>query len=271
MKNKSFVLIVICVMILSTVGAQEAPIDGLVAKQTMSEKRLLPYVPLREADIMWSKKVTRVIDTREKINLSFRYPEMPLFTVLEEGIETGELTAYSGENDQFKELLDLEQLKSIMYKSDTVEVYNHDTGNMDMVVVTDELNPEDIMRYRVKEVWYFDKNEAQMKVRILGIAPMLEVRDELGNFKYELPLFWVYYPHAREYLSGQAVFLTGNDEEVLSWEDWLEMRRFSSYITKESNVHDRKLEAYVSGVDLLMTGQKIHTEIFNKEQDMWAY
>ncbi|KAA3635704.1 MAG: gliding motility protein GldN, partial [Bacteroidetes bacterium] len=55
-----------------------------------------------------------------------------------------------------------------------------------------------------------------------------------------------------------------------SWEDLFEMRMFSSYIMKESNVHDRRLSGYLSGRDLLLESRLIEQELFNREQDVWS-
>ena len=126
-------------------------------------------------------------------------------------------------------------------------------------------------RYRLKEVWFFDTKLSTMRVRILGIAPLKQVFDEQGNLRYEAPMFWVYYPDSREWLSRHPVFNELNDNGAMSWEDWLEMRFFSSYITKESNVFDRRLEDYLSGVDLLQESERIKQEIFNYEHDLWSY
>jgi len=110
-----------------------------------------------------------------------------------------------------------------------------------------------------------------MQVRILGIAPLLDVLDDNGNFKYEKPMFWVYYPEARQVLAREKVFTYGNDAAPITWEGLMEMRFFSSYIFKESNVHDRRLSEYVQGVDLLMEADKIKQTIFNFEHDLWEY
>ena len=92
-----------------------------------------------------------------------------------------------------------------------------------------------------------------------------------GNFRYEKPMFWIDYPEAREILAREKVFNYGNDASPLTWEDQLERRFFSSYIFKESNVHDRRLQEYLSGVDLLLEADKIKNEIFNFENDLWTY
>ena len=47
------------------------PLDDIVGKKLTSDKRLLPYDHVREADIFWEKRIWRVIDIREKMNLPF--------------------------------------------------------------------------------------------------------------------------------------------------------------------------------------------------------
>ena len=46
---------------------------------------------------------------------------------------------------------------------------------------------------------------------------------------------------------------------------------FSSYIIKESNVMDRKVNEYMIGLDAILTSEEIKAEIFNIEHDLWAY
>jgi len=72
-------------------------------------------------------------------------------------------------------------------------------------------------------------------------------------------------------LARERVFNTGNDASPITWEDLLEMRFFSSYIYKVSNVYDRRLQDYKTGVDLLLEAEKIKAEIFNFEHDLWSY
>ena len=92
-------------------------------------------------------------------------------------------------------------------------------------------------------------------------------------FKYEAPLFWVYYPEARETLSRYMVFNEFNDASVVTWYDLFEMRKFSSYIYKQSNVHDvRLIDVFPNnGVDRLLESDKIESELFNWEHDLWTY
>ncbi len=155
--------------------------------------------------------------------------------------------------------------------TDTVVTFDPVTYEEKIQVVTNELNPEDIKRFRIKEIWFFDEESSTLQVRILGIAPLKDEFDENGNYLYELPMFWVYYPDARKVLAREEVFAYGNDTALRTWEDVFESRFFSSYIYKESNVFDRRLQDYLTGNDLLMEADKIKMEIFNFEHDLWEY
>jgi len=56
-------------------------LDDIVKRTTLKERKVLAHAPIREADIMWEKRIWRVIDTREKMNQAFVYPDAPFFQV----------------------------------------------------------------------------------------------------------------------------------------------------------------------------------------------
>ncbi|MEM1322101.1 MAG: gliding motility protein GldN [Bacteroidota bacterium] len=250
---------------------EDRPIDDIVEKRLIDDRRVLPYQPLREADIFWEKRIWRVIDIREKMNLPFAYPEMPFFSILMDAAVNGDISVFSTEDDKFSNKLQPGEVASMGATVDTVITFDPETYEEQIQVVRNELNPEDVKRFRVKEVWFFDEETSTLQVRILGIAPLIDVKDDNGNFRYEKPMFWVYYPECREILARHKVFMPGNDASTITWEDLFEMRFFSSYIYKESNVHDRRLQEYLTGVDLLLEADKIKQEIFNFEHDLWSY
>ena len=112
-----------------------------------------------------------------------------------------------------------------------------------------------------------------MQVRILGVAPIREYFDkESGAFKYEAPMFWIYMPEARKALARYRVFNEMNDASMISWADLFDMRKFSSYIYKQSNIHDMRMkDMYPDGLDRLYESEKIKSELFNWEHDLWTY
>lgn len=281
MQNHFVLQVLFCLLICPAIQAQKPIIcldcpepllmNDVVERTLMQEKRVLAYPPIREADILWEKRIWRVIDTREKMNLAFRYPKMPLFTILVNGVKNGEITAYSTENDEFSKPMQAEEILREIYRRDTVFIIDPLSGRDTIQIVENEIDVDDIKRYRVKELWFFDTRLSSLRVRILGIAPLKEEYDDIGDFRYERPLFWVHYPHCREFLARHKVFDPWNESSRLTWENLFEIRYFSSYITKESNIHDRRLMDYLSGRDLLIESEKIRMEIFNFEQDLWSY
>jgi len=255
----------------SSAPDDDRPLDDIVKKTLIDERRVLPYEPMREADIFWEKRIWRVIDIREKMNLPFAYPEKPFFTIIMDAAVEGDINVYSTDDDKFSFRLEPDEVASMGATVDTVITFDPETYEEQVQVVRNEINPEDVKQFRIKEIWYFDEESSVLKQRILGIAPLIDVFDDNGNFRFTKPMFWVYYPDCREVLARHKVFNPGNDASPNSWEDLFEMRFFASYVYKESNVYDRRLQDYLSGVDLLLEADKIKQEIFNFEHDLWSY
>ena len=248
------------------------PLDDITQRSVIAEHQPLAYQPIREADIFWEKRLTRIVDTREKMNLPFVSPESPLFNILAEAALQGDLPIYSTEDDHFTKQMNNEDLKKELFQKDTIFNIDVETGEERTEIVENSINWEDVKRFRLKESWFFDANTGSLRVRILGIAPMIEVKDENGDFRFEKPLFWVYYPSARPLLaSHKAITPGGNYSTTTTWEDIFEMRYFASTVTKENNIYDRRLQDYLSGTDMVMQAERIEDELFNHEQDMWSW
>lgn len=248
-------------------------IDGVVKQTLMYETRLLPYAPVREADVPWQRRMWRVIDTREKLNLPFKYPVKPLVSILIDGVAAGELAAFK--KDDFKTQMTKDEVDSKLFQIDTVPVVDPETYETTITITKNDLDPMSINRFRVKEIWFFDEAASRVKNRILGISPLKDRTDDAGNFLYEEPMFWIYYPQAREFLSKHRAFVDGNDASPVTWENMFEMRKFSSYIVKASNVLDNRLQDYAhlreNPLDRLYESEKIKQDLFNFEHDLWSY
>lgn len=235
------------------------------------EMKALPYDNLREADVMWEKRIWRVIDTREKMNKSFVYPREPFVSVLQQGATEGYIEAYNDED--FSQRLTGSELLQKFRSIDTAIVFNDETYSFDTFIYENQLDPESVTKFRVKEDWIFDEETSTLIVRIIGMSPVRDVYDDDDNFLGEEPLFWIHYPSCRDYLANKAVFNERNrsTSSLLSWEQTLEQRIFTSYIMKESNVYDRRISDYMAGVDMILEAEKIHEDIRRYEHELWSY
>jgi len=261
-------------------GAETAPLDeleekldGAYEKVTLKEREIIAYDHLREADIKWKKRVWRVIDFQEKINLPFAHPKMGLVNIIHEAAKKGEIEVYAASEagEVFKEPMNVQDVAQIGASIDTVTRINFETGLEEKAIANNTFNPETVKKIRLKEDWLFDIETSTMLVRILGISLIREKQSESGEITLDIPMYWVYYPDVRKLLATNQVFNIKNDANTTSWEDIFEMRYFNSYIMKESNVFDRRIESYATNLDLLYESDRIHNEIRDKESDFWEY
>ena len=63
-------------------GVAQSPnvLDGAYVKETNLTKRVIPYPHLREADVMYKRRIWQEIDLRQKFNHPFYFPLCLLYT-----------------------------------------------------------------------------------------------------------------------------------------------------------------------------------------------
>jgi gliding motility associated protien GldN len=270
-------------------GMPEIPgggvLDGVYIPEHLPNRKPLPYVHEREADIMWAKRVWRVIDLREKINHPLYYPTEPLakrpslFNVIQGGIVSGKITtvfAFDPFTMEFGIPLSLPEIAKAM--TEVIDVKDS-VGNPlfdslgNAVQKPDTFKADDIKQYMLKEDWFFERQRSVMDVRIIGIAPVIEVDDPVnGKFGYK-PIFWIYYPAMRNYLSQFYCYNPYNDAEWRTFDEVFHKRMFSSYSYMESNVYNRTISSYLpgQGMEQMLESERIKDDIFKFEHDMWNF
>ena len=258
-------------------------LDGAYVQETHITKRVIPYPYLREADVMYFRRIWQEMDLKQKINHPYYYPIEPiqdrksLFDVISHALlrEGGQWTAYdSGPNndDEFTRPYSKEEIYNLLNPIDSVAETDQYGDYVGMKIIQKKIESSNITKYRLKEDWIWDRQRSERYVRIIGIAPLLEGFDADGVSIGTTPLFWLYYPEWRYVFANAEAFNLFNDAQRRTYEDLFQMRYFSSYIVKASNVYDRSIESYLhNGIDALAESEKIKEELFILEHDLWHY
>ena len=266
--------------------------DAAVERSMFKDRIPLDYEFLRADDALYTQRVWREIDIREKINLPFRYQAQDdngdqrfvsiLVKAVRDQLKNGNAIAFDANDDRFTTFLDSAGFEKAVSggggQCDTNAVYdlNDPTKIVKYVVNCNKVNPDDIVKFRIKEEWVFDREASRMFVRILGIAPMKTIMGPDGiTERSATPLFWIYYPDIRATLAKYEVYNPKNmGVSRMTWEELFEARMFGSYIIKSTL--DNPMNKYIRGlindpILRLLEGDNIKDKIFNYEQNLWQY
>ena len=274
----------------TAMGQESTVLDGVYIKEHTPGRDPITYGSggpfgsslMREANMMWSRRMWRRIDLREKINHPLFYPvariqdRRSLFDVLKDAILIdGTITAYDpgplADDDEFTKPMTADEVKSLLFRIDTVFTEDIETGDLVESLIPIETSSEEILQIEVKEDWFFDNERSVMDVRIIGICPMKEKLDDFGEFRGFSPMFWIYFPEARHVFANAEVYNVQNDAERRTFDDIFWKRQFGSYITKRSNVYDRVIEEYKTGLDALLESEVLKNDIRIIEHDLWHF
>lgn len=300
MNWKNLVALFGAVVMTASVSAQanllNANVPEDIGKKTAQQlvadnDKPLPYGYVDDRDILWSKVVWEYIDLNERLNLPYYYPihdnstssnRKSLFKTLLDGVADDELTEVY-DDSYFTTKLTKKEIEAKLFRVDTTDAGKDElnAGNTDIeeFITRTEIAPHDIEGFKVKGVWYFDKRQGELKYRLLAVAPIApdvqtKGRESLANVAEKLPIFWVWYPGARDLLHGMKVFNEKNSAYPISFDHMLNARRFNAIVYREENIYgNRDVKDYVKGNALfqVLESDRIRESIRDKELDMWNY
>ena len=273
---KRLVSIIVASLACLFIGAPEASAqitsdtynDGLYVENATGMKKIIPNPEIREADILWKKRVWREIDFRQKMNLPFYYPRdghqnwRRFIDVIMDALKEGRCQAYEVTvTGELNNPMPYSKLMTGLNSEKHQAIYDDYGNKIGDTVISIAFKPESVTRLRLMEDWYFDAHRSQMMVRIEAICPVT-MRDINDSVQMPNELFWIPFDEAtRTVLSEAPVYNRNNSAARMSYDDLFLKRQFDSYIYKEENVYDRSIQDYATGIDALKESEKIKQEI----------
>ena len=229
MKNVIFIVLILAIIGSNKISAQSNLLNAKVPQEvginfeqsSANETKPVQYGYVDDRDILWSKTIWEIIDLDERINFPYYYPSVnngylssdrqSLFRVLMDNIQQGNITEIY-ETDYFNEKLTFEELKVKLEDRKITEEARQKINSG--IITEDQLTDDDydvyiidsfkVIQYFIKGTWYFNKRLGELRYRLLGIAPGAQDVSTLSESSEDpdiLPLFWVWFPDARETLN----------------------------------------------------------------------
>lgn len=285
-----YLLLVFCSIAATAQTEPPATPAGEFYSATLIEgQQPIPFLPLRESDIVWKTTLWKKIDLAELFNQYIFFPidnpdpsgKKSLAYILWDAVVENEIPIY--EDDDLLVPLDNEVFVRKYTKADTIVLelgYDDDDNEMYLTTIQPhEFDGYDVRQYALREVWFIGRQDTRQDSRRMALAPTKKFYRKHGNMTEEeyvgiFPIFWVpmQHPAVRRLLARYTAYIDDNNLALQpSWDNIFLSQRYEAYITRESNKYNRSISQYLTGEDALLRAQTIEDKVFNIEADMWEY
>lgn len=269
-------------------GIAETP-NEFYTETLVGEQEPTPYPYLRESDVVWATTIWKSIDLNEAFNQFIYFPIDSFFVegrtnlanLLWNAIVADEIPIF--EDDELKIPLDNAVFVKGYTKADTIMLEigyaDDDEEEYTTVIRPKFFESEEIYRFALREVWFIGKADSRLDSRRIALAPMKESSFELGNSGIIInngiiPIFWVPMQNmaVRRLLARNTAYPNKwNTVGQPSWDMIFLSQYYQAYITRESNVYNRRIDQYLTGEDAILESEAIEAKVFDIGDDMWEY
>ncbi len=244
-------------------------------------------------DIVWSRKVYRIIDMRDKQNYQLYFPMRAndqyksLFRTMLDAICKGIPVYRRNAREIVPSFNDSARLEG----DELSKAFAYD-NNMDNNLI--QINPitkqakivgdqyynyvKNQYKFLIQEIIFFDKHTSRMYSKIIAIAPIYALHPDNSQSKNPMKFFqesvlcWFAFDELRPYLARQYVIPNGNETARLTYDEYFAQKLYSSFILGDSNMFNRMLlESELTYERIHKEQNRIETELLNFEEDLWEY
>lgn len=92
--------------------------------------------------------------------------------------------------DPLNQPIPFESRNGMITSIDSVVTFDAETYEEKVMVEKNVITAESIYRLRLVENWFWDDRKKRLKVQLVRYAPLLEVRDDMDNYRFDRPLFY---------------------------------------------------------------------------------
>lgn len=247
------------------------PVDGFYKIPRLRGARPFAFPYENKYNILFYKRIWRVIDLTDSVNRIFAAPGETLISILVDAIKNDKIVAYV--DDGFK--IRMSYSKVLKSLSDSTLVTDIDTLTGDPIgshSVFVPFNPDSVTKLELKEDLYFDKVRGRVITQIISISPIRKLKGTSGDVLGEQHAFYLYFPQVRMAIAGREVYDTQRDIYGVSYDDLFVSRNFKTVIVKESNPSDMRIkDKYPDEERQKQEAERIEREIRNYKKNLWKY
>lgn len=258
-----------------TVDSLPPVVDGYRNEKALSMASPFNFPSVNTVNVRFYKRIWRDIDVRLPENQVLATPGSELINLLMAGIKKRRIGVYDPTDDSFKKPLSAADAEKTL-KGDSVMVPTKfdDQGNaLEYSKMPNEFNPEKIVKFRIKEDVFYDKQRGKVETRIIGIAPLMKLEIQgVADSTLTTPAFWLYYPHCRNLFATLDISNLKPEFEDMSMDDYFVQRKFSGKIIKESNPSGLRIADYAKEQgEQEKEVQRIEQGIQDYKKKVWSY
>ena len=183
----------------------------------------------------WKKRVFRTIYVGDTTDYSKRKlkpdaSKPPLSEIITDQVSKGLLEAYNNSTPLFESMITKGQWREMVSpQKDTVTIEDPITGKQLTKVISRDIDFRNVVKFRICEDWVFDRNLGKTTIQIAGIAPVMDVYGDDGQFHGSKALYWVRYNDAvKNILEQYQQEHPKNNLAQNLWEDYFDDHTIST-------------------------------------------